>query len=227
MQDLTEIRDVNKFKNSLTSILKQGMQSIALCFDECLVKLNRLGSKQNSVYDCKMKEVNTVFNTIVASYYKNRLLAILPDLAFTLETTRFSKGAIIVANYQKSKYKFMLREGIEAFRRNLTSYYVDQCKSHVFIFFPLDKLFEKEKLHTSHLLKVTLLVYKILAKSNSILLHVIQNYISVPKISNFPFFLSLAQTDKHLKECSFSLVFPIIYFLIKLYNFFSGLSNFS
>lgn len=52
------------------------------------------------------------------------MLAIIPDIVFTLESTRISKGAILAQNYLASKYRMNVKKGLDAFRRNVSRFYI-------------------------------------------------------------------------------------------------------
>ena len=81
------------------------------------------------MYSFKMKEVSAVFDTLVSGYYKGKVLALMPDLVFTLEATRMAKAGIISQNYLSAKHRLNLKKGLDAFRRNVSRFYIKQGKT--------------------------------------------------------------------------------------------------
>lgn len=73
-----------------------------------------------------MREVDSVFDTLVTTFYKNKVLSLIPDLVFTLETTRLSKAVIISQKLLEIKHKSNLRKGLDRMRRNVTRYNIRQ-----------------------------------------------------------------------------------------------------
>ena len=73
-----------------------------------------------------MREVDHVFDTIITSFYKNKILSMIPDLVFTLESTRYSKATIISQKLLESKHKTNLRKGLDSLRRNVSRFYILQ-----------------------------------------------------------------------------------------------------
>lgn len=61
------------------------------------------------------------------------MLAIIPDIVFTLESTRISKAAILAQNYLVSKYRMNVKKGLDAFRRNVSRFYIKlgTCSANV------------------------------------------------------------------------------------------------
>lgn len=121
-------RKVANFRHDLSKIIHRGINSIAMCFDESLVKISEIGKDNNPLYSYKTREIDNVFNTIATTYYKNKILSVMPDIAYTLESTRFAKAIIIVQYFQIKKHKQLLHKGFKSFRSEITRYYIDQCK---------------------------------------------------------------------------------------------------
>ena len=121
-------RKVANFRHDFSKLIHRGIQSIALCFDESLVKISEIGKDENPLYSYKIKEIDNVFNTIATTYYKNKILSVMPDIAYTLENTRFDKAIIIVQYFQTKIHKQLLNKGFKAFSSEIIRYYVDQCK---------------------------------------------------------------------------------------------------
>ena len=77
-----------------------------------------------------MREVDSLFDTLVTTFYKNKVLSMIPDLVFTLESTRFSKAVIISQKLLESKHKANLRKGLDGMRRNVSRYYIKLDKTN-------------------------------------------------------------------------------------------------
>jgi len=82
----------------------------------------------------KMQEVEKVFDTIVNSFYRSKLLSVIPDVVFTLESTRIHKATIISQNYIKNKHRMNLKKGLDSFRRTVSRYYIKQGKTILLTF---------------------------------------------------------------------------------------------
>ena len=117
-----------QFKSDLTGLLDKGLRAITTCFDESMTKISKTESENSTLYNYKIKEVESVFTTIVTTFYKNKVLSIMPDIVHTLETSRFSRAAVIIDHFQAKKHKMRLNRGLRAFQANLTGYYMDECK---------------------------------------------------------------------------------------------------
>lgn len=117
---------MNHFRTDMGLIFKQSISTIAKSFDDCFFGISELSSTNKALYSYKMREVDALFDTIVTSFYKNKVLTMIPDLVFTLEANRLSKAAIISQNLLDKKYKADLKKGLDAFRRNVSRFYIKQ-----------------------------------------------------------------------------------------------------
>ena len=115
---------IYSFKTDLAVILKQSILVIAKWFDESFSKISEIRSSNKTMFTFKIKEVDEVFETLVTTFYKNKMLSIIPDIVFTLESTRITKGSIIAQNYLVSKYRMNIKKGLDAFRRNVSRFYI-------------------------------------------------------------------------------------------------------
>lgn len=118
--------ELEGLKTDLGAIIRQSLGEVTQWFDEWFANIEEIGGSNRAMYSFKMKEVSAVFDTLVSGYYKGKVLALMPDLVFTLEATRMAKAGIISQNYLSTKHRLNLKKGLDAFRRNVSRFYIKQ-----------------------------------------------------------------------------------------------------
>jgi hypothetical protein len=161
------------FRTDMGLIFKQSITTIAKSFDDCFFGVSEISSTNKALYSYKMKEVDALFDTIVTSFYKNKVLNMIPDLVFTLETNRLSKAAIISQNLLGAKHKNDLKKGLDALRRNVSRFYIMQGKMNILT--NIDKHEEQLK-SQGHAIKW---ISKIIQRKQQ--LHIINSYSTIQK----------------------------------------------
>lgn len=122
------------FKTNIGVVFKKSIHEISKWFDECFSNISDLNTSNKPMCSFKMQEVEKVFDTIVNSFYRSKLLSVIPDVVFTLESTRIHKATIISQNYIKNKHRMNLKKGLDSFRRTVSRYYIKQGKTILLTF---------------------------------------------------------------------------------------------